>query len=224
MSWLRGHWQLMALTALVVALWQTPVVLPLKLLVVFFHESSHALAALLTGGSVESISINPRQGGVTVTRGGNLFALLSAGYLGSLAIGVAILLIALRTHWDRALMAALGVLALLIAALYLRDPFALAFGIGTGLVLLGMAWALPHDAVDLVLRLIGLASMIYVPRDIFDDTIRRAGEASDAAALARAFGGTAMLWGALWLLIALAAISASLRRGLGERSNIGGGR
>ena len=224
MSWLRGHWQLMALTALVVALWQTPVVLPLKLLVVFFHESSHALAALLTGGSVESISINPRQGGVTETRGGNLFALLSAGYLGSLAIGVAILLIALRTHWDRALMAALGVLALLIAALYLRDPFALAFGIGTGLVLLGMAWALPHDAVDLVLRLIGLTSMIYVPRDIFDDTIRRAGEASDAAALARAFGGTAMLWGALWLLIALAAISASLRRGLGERSNIGGGR
>ncbi len=224
MSWLRGHWQLMALTALVVALWQTPVVLPLKLLVVFFHESSHALAALLTGGSVESISINPRQGGVTVTRGGNLFALLSAGYLGSLAIGVAILLIALRTHWDRALMAALGGLALLIAALYLRDPFALAFGVGTGLVLLGMAWALPHDAVDLVLRLIGLASMIYVPRDIFDDTIRRAGEASDAAALARAFGGTAMLWGALWLLIALAAISASLRRGLGQRSNIGGGR
>ncbi len=224
MSWLRGHWQLMALTALVVALWQTPVVLPLKLLVVFFHESSHALAALLTGGSVESISINPRQGGVTVTRGGNLFALLSAGYLGSLAIGVAILLIALRTHWDRALMAALGGLALVIAALYLRDPFALAFGIGTGLVLLGMAWALPHDAVDLVLRLIGLASMIYVPRDIFDDTIRRAGEASDAAALARAFGGTAMLWGALWLLIALAAISASLRRGLGQRSNIGGGR
>ncbi|HHL20581.1 MAG TPA: M50 family peptidase [Aliiroseovarius sp.] len=223
MSWLRGHWQLVALSALVAALWQTPVVLPLKLLVVFFHEASHALAALLTGGSVEAISINARQGGVTLTRGGNLFALLSAGYLGSLAIGVAILLVALRTDLDRVLMGLLGFLALAIAAFYLRDGFALAFGIGTGLVLLGMAWALPHDAVDLVLRLIGLASMIYVPRDIFDDTIARAGGASDAAALARAFGGTAMLWGGLWLVLSLAVIAACLRWGLGARSNIGRG-
>ena len=45
LTWLRGHWQLLALTALVIALWDTPAILPLKILVVFLHELSHGLAA-----------------------------------------------------------------------------------------------------------------------------------------------------------------------------------
>ena len=63
MTYLRGHWQIFAILAVVFALWATPVVLPLKLLVVFFHELSHALVAILTGGRVESFSVDFRQGG-----------------------------------------------------------------------------------------------------------------------------------------------------------------
>jgi len=92
MNWVKGHWQLLALTALVMALWTTPVILPLKILVVFFHELSHGLAALLTGGEIVSLSVNPEQGGVTLMRGGSRFAILSAGYVGSLLFGVALLL------------------------------------------------------------------------------------------------------------------------------------
>ena len=59
MTYLKSHWQLLAIIAVVFALWQTPVVVPLKILVVFLHELSHAVAAWLTGGSVEQISISP---------------------------------------------------------------------------------------------------------------------------------------------------------------------
>ena len=220
MKWLGNHWQLLALSALVFALWQTPLVVPLKILIVFLHEVSHALAALATGGSVESISVNPAQGGLTVTRGGSLFAILSAGYLGSLAIGALILLIALRTHWDRALMGALGVAMLLITALYIREGFAFAFGLGGGALMLAIAWFLPRDINDMALRLIGLVSLIYVPWDIFNDTIERASERSDAYMLAEQVGGATMFWGGLWLVVSALVIAAALRWGLGARSNI----
>lgn len=216
----RGHWQLIAITVVIFAVWQTPVVTPLKILIVFFHEVSHALAAWLTGGEVLSISVSPQQGGETVTRGGNLFLISSAGYLGSLLIGLALFLIALRSNADRGLMAVLGLLVLLIAGFYIRDGFALGFCIGLGVLMLGTARFLPHTVNDLALRVIGLTSMIYVPFDIFDDTISRSGERSDAYMLAETFGGTTMIWGAVWLLISVVVIGSCLRYGLGARSNI----
>ena len=201
---LHGHWQLIAITALVFVLWNTPVILPLKILIVFLHEIAHGLAALLTGGSIESISLSPQQGGLTVTRGGNLFVVMSAGYVGSLLIGVVVFLIALKSTADRALMAVLGIATLLVTALYLREWFALAFGVGTGALMLAMARYLSHRINDLVLRIIGLTSMIYVPYDIFSDTIARSHIRSDAYMLAERFGGATMMWGGLWLLISLA--------------------
>lgn len=221
---IKGHWQLIALTVLVFALWTTPVITPLKILIVFLHEVSHGLAALLTGGKIESISLSPQQGGLTVTRGGNLFVIMSAGYIGSLLIGVLVFLIALKSKADRALMAVLGVGTLLITAFYIREWFALVFGVGTGAAMLAMARFLSHQINDLALRLIGLTSMIYVPYDIFSDTIARAGMRSDAYMLAERFGGATMLWGGLWLVISLTVIGGCLRYGLGGQSNIPFGR
>ena len=86
MTYFKGHWQLLALLAAVFALWQTPVVLPLKILVVFLHELSHGLAAVLTGGEIVELSLSAQQGGHAVTRGGSRFLILSAGYLGSLLL------------------------------------------------------------------------------------------------------------------------------------------
>lgn len=223
MNVLRGHWQLLLITVVVFVLWSTPVITPLKILIVFLHEISHAVAAWLTGGEVVSISVSPRQGGLTTTRGGNLFIIFSAGYIGSLLIGVAVFLIALKSKADRALMAALGVTTLLIAAFYIREWFVLGFSVGLGVAMLASARFLPHSINDLALRVIGLTSMIYVPFDIFDDTIARSGMRSDAYMLAERFGGATVMWGGVWLLISLAAIGGCIRYGLGEQSNIGFG-
>jgi hypothetical protein len=217
---LKGHWQLILITALVFLLWSTPVAVPLKILVVFLHELSHAVTILMTGGSVESFSISSQQGGVVVGRGGNRFLSLSAGYLGSLALGMALLILALRTRADRAVLAGFGGVMCLVAVLYIRDPFALVFSIGTGAAMIAAAWYLRPDASDLVLRVIGLTSMIYVPFDIFDDTIRRSGARSDAFMLAEEFGGSAMLWGGIWLVLSCLVIVLCLRYWLGADSNL----
>lgn len=220
MAILKGHWQLLLLTAIVFALWQTPAVVPLKILIVFFHEASHAIATFLTGGEVLSLSISANQGGEVWSRGGNRFITLTAGYLGSLLIGVGLLIAATRTSADKAIMAGCGVVTLVITGLYVRDFFALFFGIGTGVAMLLMARFLGHKANDMALRVIGLASMIYVPYDIFSDTIARSNLRSDARMLAEEFGGTTMMWGGLWLILSLIVTGWCLRYGLGSSSNL----
>lgn len=72
-------------------LWNIPyvrnVLWPFKMLVIAFHEFGHAFAAICTGGKVESISLQPNEGGVTHMRGGWNAVTLPAGYLGSSLIG-----------------------------------------------------------------------------------------------------------------------------------------
>lgn len=220
MQLIKGHWQLIAIVALVFVFWTTPVVLPLKILVVFLHELSHAIVIVLTGGSVESFSISPQQGGLVIGRGGNRFLSLSAGYLGSLMLGMGLLIIALRTHWDKAVLGGFGVVMLVVTLLYVREPFAMAFCAGFGAAMLAMAWYLSRPLCDLVLRIIGLTSMIYVPYDIFEDTIRRSGIRSDAYMLAEEFGGATMLWGGIWLVLSVLAILLCLKHFLGRDTNL----
>lgn len=215
----RGHWQLLLITALLYIFWNTPVAAPVWMLVVFFHEGAHGLAAILTGGIIEELVLDPRQGGSLTSRGGNFFAIASAGYLGSLLIGVVYFALALRTDWDRLLLALCGGISLMIAALYVRDGFSVAFAVVTGLVLIGIAWKLPATISDLVLRIIGLASILYVPYDIFSDTFRQSG-GSDAAMLAAEFGGSERFWGGLWLIISLIWIGLCFRFVLGPDSNL----
>jgi hypothetical protein len=61
---------------------------PLRLLVTYIHEGSHALMAILTGGIVSGISVHPDGSGLTYSRGGIGVLTSSAGYLGATLFGV----------------------------------------------------------------------------------------------------------------------------------------
>lgn len=106
-------------SALAIALMFVPfasvVTYPCNLFVTLVHESSHALAALATGGSVESITISPDTSGLTLTRGGSRLITLCAGYTGATIFG-AVLLVLLRKEWVRTA-AAFGASFLLVTAL-----------------------------------------------------------------------------------------------------------
>ncbi|MEZ5716790.1 MAG: M50 family metallopeptidase [Paracoccaceae bacterium] len=211
---LRSQWPLLLMAVAVVALWSTPVLLPLKLLVVFFHELSHLLATLLTGGTPHSLTLTPHQGGALLALGGNRFVVLNAGYLGSLLIGLGLFWAALHSRADRWVATGLGAVMLLVAALYVRDGFALVFCTGFGAVLVITGRWLGEAASDVLLRLIGLTSIVYVPLDIFSDTLARAGPGSDAHMLAQEIGGLTVIWGAIWLTLSLWAIYLALRLSL----------
>jgi len=194
-------------------LWPTPVIYPLKIFVVFLHELSHGLMALATGGQIEAISLDWREGGETLSRGGSPFLTLSAGYLGSLAWGL--LLVALgrgRTVVARATLIGLGALMLGVTALFVRSAFGLVFGLAFGAALLVASRWLPAAATRLAVTALGLTSALYALLDIRSDILQRPGEVSDALMLAQLTGVPALVWGVLWGAVGVAACAAMLHR------------
>ena len=197
---------LTALMGLVVLAWNTWVIYPLKILVVFFHELSHAVAAWATGGHVIGIQLQAAEGGLCTTAGGNTFLVLTAGYLGSLIWGGVILNLAARTQADKALTVFLGVLLLAVTGWLVRPVvhFGFLFGAVTGLGFVACGLALPHGVNDILLKLVGLTSCLYAVLDIKSDVLYRPQARSDAYMLAELTRLPTVLWGVVWFAAAVA--------------------
>src|SRR4029453_10342343 len=67
--------------------WSSPIIHPLKVMVVLFHEMSHGLVALLSGGKVVSILVTADEGGACESEGGMTLLIVGAGYLGGMFFG-----------------------------------------------------------------------------------------------------------------------------------------
>lgn len=194
-------------------LWYTPVVYPLKIFVVLLHEVSHALALLATGGAVDHITLDPAQGGATWGRGGIPFVTLSAGYLGSLALG-ALLVIGAQARRVRSgtLLSFVGGAVLALTAIYIRNAFGFTFGLGFGATLVWAGRRAPAAWSTRILMALGFTSCLYAVLDIKSDILDRPHLQSDAAMLAEMTGIPTLAWGALWITVAVVCCGLLLRR------------
>jgi hypothetical protein len=119
---------MLAALILTVMLWIVPgghlLLLPLQYLDTHFHEMSHALASVFTGGSVADIVV--RADGSGVTRSTMTFPTIvaSAGYMGAAAMGAAIIAFSRDVRTARISFMAIGALITLEAALWLRGDLA----------------------------------------------------------------------------------------------------
>ena len=196
---------LLGLGAAVFFLWDTVLIYPLRLLVVFFHEMSHGLAAIATGGSVVEIRVVAAEGGLCITQGGSRFFILSAGYLGSMMWGGTILLLASRARIHQGLSVLLGIVMTAVTLWLVRpvESFGFAFGLLAGFALLAAGLRLNATGNKYMLKAIGLVSCIYVVLDIRSDILDRPGLRSDAFMLAEHTGVPTLVWGLAWIAIAL---------------------
>lgn len=194
-------------------LWNTPVIYPLKVFVVLLHEISHGVAAIATGGSIRRILLDMNEGGACYCPGGNAFLTLSAGYLGSLAWGVLLLLIATgRPRRHRVTLMTVGVILLVMTVLYVRTIFGILFGAAAGLALVWSAKRLAPPVNQAILSVLGLTSCLYAILDIKSDIIDRPGLQSDAAMLEELTAVPTVVWGILWIAVALIVSGLLLRR------------
>ncbi len=187
----------------VALLWNTVVMYPLKIFVVFMHEVSHGVAAIATGGEIVSLNVNQHEGGLAMTRGGSRFWILTAGYLGSLLWGGFILLLASMTHYDKVISVLIGVGMVAISIGFGTDMFTYLFGIGFGVVLILIGFFLPEKVNDWLLRVIGLTSCLYAILDIKSDVLDRSELPSDARMLSEVTPLPTEFWGFLWIIIAI---------------------
>lgn len=191
--------------------WDSLLLYPVKLFVVLLHEASHAAAALLTGGRVVEIQIDERIGGHAITQGGWSFVIVSSGYLGSMLLGGAILLLALRRRAAPALAAGIGVLVLLVTVLLVRNGFGFIFGLVFGAGLLAAARWMPATWLGFILQYLGGTSCLYALVDVKEDLITLEPRLTDAAILADMTGIPAIVWGVLWSGAALAVFLLVMR-------------
>jgi hypothetical protein len=91
---------------------------PFLIFSTFIHETSHAFAAVLTGGEVESLIVTPNGSGMTYTRGGLRFVTSSAGYLGTTLFGALLLLLSRNQKNVRRVLLGSALFVLLVTALF----------------------------------------------------------------------------------------------------------
>ncbi|WOH37881.1 M50 family metallopeptidase [Thalassotalea fonticola] len=96
--------------------------IPFNWLESFFHELSHGLAALITGGKILQIELFPNGAGLCTTQGGIAFIIAFSGYAGAVAWGVLIYKIAdLKSSISRYFSLFMVVLLALSCLLWARD-------------------------------------------------------------------------------------------------------
>ncbi len=202
----------LALGLAALVLWDTVVAYLFRVFVVFLHEISHGLAAVLTGGRIVSIGLSIDEGGVCGTRGGWRFVVLSAGYLGSLLFGALFLLLGGRRRRAPGVITVIGLFTLVVTLLYVRSWFGFLYGLAAAAVFLLVAARLQPAVSEMLLAAVGVMSCLYAVWDIASDVLLRSVPISDAAALANLTGIPGIIWGLLWLLASVWVIVAVLHR------------
>jgi hypothetical protein len=208
----RRLWLPLLLGLAALLLWDTIVAYPFRIFVVFLHEISHGLAAVVTGGRIVSIGLSVNEGGVCVTRGGSRFLTLTAGYLGSLLWGALFLLLAARRRRAPGVVALIGLFTLVVTLLYVRTWFGFIYGLLAATAFILVASKLKAEASEVLLAAIGVMSCLYAVWDIASDVLLRSIPCSDASALAGLTGIPAIVWGVLWIATSFWVIFTVLRK------------
>lgn len=203
------------LMCLVFYLWASPAIQPVKIMVVLFHEMSHGLAAIATGGQVLEIAVTADEGGACETQGGIPAVIVSAGYLGSMFFGGLVLYL---SKFRRCVPFVYTLLALTVGAAILKvlhDPYSRTFATALAASFIVLGLLTPALVSALFLRLIGTVSCLYSIFDIYWDVLAArpadGGIANDAEAFASLTGISAELVGAFWLAASIVYFLSILR-------------
>ena len=225
---------LLVAATLSVLLWFIPyaevLTYPFRIFVTFIHEGGHALAALLTGNSVASLSVAMNASGETYTTQGGLisnFFIASAGYLGAMAYGALLLVLIRKAIAARivllssaglifALTMIFGLFKPLLALNFLSGiPFTLFAGlfITVGLVLIARfasarvaTFFVSFLAVQCVLNALFDLKTVFFLASPFGPAVP-----TDAVNMANATGIPAIFWTVLWIGLALGILWFAMR-------------
>lgn len=229
---------LLTATAISVGLWIVGwylpivgyVVYPIQLFATFVHESSHALAALITGNSVMSLTVSPDTSGMVWSQSSGFSSLFisSAGYVGTTLFGTLLLVwmrFGLRSRL--ALYLCSGLIAVMTVVFGFIAPFwnflanvtfgSVVFTVFSGAVLTAGLFAIAKFATDkwvnfslAFLAVQCLLNAFFSLKTLF--VISATSDASsDAANMAAATGVPSLIWVILWIAVSLVMMAVGIR-------------
>ncbi len=191
--------------------WLSPILAPLKIFVVFIHETGHALATLFTGGRVLSMVVTPWQSGYVEPLGGNALIIASAGYVGSALFGGILLSLSGRKQWTQHIFTTLAIVFGVVTICFVRNLFGWIFGLGTAAVFSLLAYKrLPFSVY--IVDILAVMSSMYALYDLSD--LLWIGARTDAVILSDITGVPAFVWALLWSVISLLVVYTAGKRTL----------
>lgn len=205
---------------------------PLQLFATFIHEGSHVLATVLTGNSVQSLTVSPDTSGVVWSQTSGWFSQLfisSAGYLGTTAFGT-MLLVWMRYNYSsrNALYFSSGFVGVMTILFGLLMPIwnvfslnvtlgSIVFTVFAGAALAAGLFALARYGtpkwVNFGLAFLAVQCLLNAFFSLIDLFFITAGMSahSDAVNMANSTGLPAIMWVFIWMGISIVMISVGLR-------------
>jgi hypothetical protein len=225
-----------------IALWFIPFAeilsYPFRIFVTFIHEGGHAIAALVTGNSVQSLSVAMNGSGETYTTQGGLFSQMlvsSAGYIGAMTYGALLLVLIRRSVAARlvlvgsaavvfALTTIFGVVKPIMAGTWgslSGLPFTLLAGLLISAGLFAVArfasarvatFLVSFLAVQCVLNALLDLKTVFFLSSPFATTVP-----TDALNMANATGVPAIVWSVVWISLSVLILAVTVRQYIGSR-------
>ena len=225
---------LLGAAAISIVLWFIPyaelLTYPFRIFVTFIHEGGHAVAALVTGNSIHSLSVALNASGETYTTKGGLFSQIlvsSAGYIGSMAFGALLLVLIRRAVAARLVLLGSAGLVLLLTLTYGLFkplfsasgwggiPFTVFAGIGLSVGLVAVArfasarvatFFVSFLAVQCVLNALLDLKTVFFLSSPFESSVQ-----TDAVNMANATGVPAFFWAVMWIGLAFVILWIAMR-------------
>lgn len=194
---------------------------PFKWFESYFHEISHGIAAIMTGGSIIKIELFPNGAGLCTTLGGNRFVISFFGYAGAAICGVLLYSFAsIHQRFAQIFSALVAVLLVWTLAFWVRDV--LSFVIVCVLLAIILLKFKCQNLLyfQLLLQLIGatvLLNSIKSPWYLIDGR-----SLGDGAALAELTFIPEIAWVAIWFSIGVLGILFLARTNLAMKDNLRG--
>lgn len=225
-----------------IALWFIPFAeilsYPFRIFVTFIHEGGHAIAALLTGNSVQSLSVAMSGSGETYTTQGGWFSQMfvsSGGYIGAMTFGALLLVLIRRAVAARivllgsaaivlALTIIFGVVKPLFAGVWFSLsglPFTLFAGVLLSVGLFAVARFASARVASFVVSLLAVQCVLNALLDLktvfFLSSPFAATVPTDALNMANATGIPALMWATLWIALSVLILVVALKQYVASR-------
>ncbi|KAI0051039.1 hypothetical protein FA95DRAFT_1555082 [Auriscalpium vulgare] len=177
---------------------------PLKLFAIGWHELCHVTVAILTGGNIVKVTIDPYVGGCTIVEGGHPPSILSAGYIGSTVLGAVFIMSGFDTLMAKIMSFVAGI-GLIAPLSLVRDKLTIALTLVFEGLLIGF-WFIDHgQALRWYMLFLGVLHVFYAVWDVTDDKFFRKVNDSDATQFAILYPRIpAHVWAIFWILFEIA--------------------
>jgi hypothetical protein len=173
-----------AFVAIAFALGKSLILKPMRLITVFIHEMSHALACWISCGNVMQLQVYDNEGGVTRYIGGCRCLIIPAGYIGASFFAMTFVLLS-GGRKTATFAGGAFTFALLLSLCYSPNRvmvyLCLFYAVINSAVIL-VEWKYYTPIVQFLILFYGVLTGMFAVSDIYDDTIIRTVQGSDAYA------------------------------------------